>query len=502
MSFGLTNASDVFMDLMNRVCKPYLDKFVIVFIDDILIYSCNEEEHANHLRIILNLLRNEKLYAKFSKCELWIHIMQFFGHIIDSRGLHVDPTKIEAVKNWETPTTPTEVRQFLGLVGYYRIFIEDFSKIAKPLTKLTQKHKKYIWKEDQESAFQLLKQKLCEAPVLKLPEGNDDFVVYCDASLQGLGAVLMQKEKETITGVDINTLTMEQYLALSRGNQGPGVVKPAIEGNSLTGRSNLRVFPFTLTGAAKKWVDRLTLGAGLIPGMTPTQALTVIQTMADHSQKWHAKTSSKSVGSSNNTNGLAAIVRPHLDKECPLNKKVKEVEEDKYREFGRPTPFNENNGAKFHVGEWGYVGSGIDHYAYSCDEMALIRRIFFAVYSAWQRYTSPPLELRSNKSKGGLTVGSYEGVASDVDILLRTIAGNLILKSSFAASYSPTIIPCLVSDEELGFEIYERLFLIIMPHPIKCGSLPIERLPMTLSFFFFKSGVFLHGDVWLVHFYL
>ncbi|GJR32492.1 putative reverse transcriptase domain-containing protein [Tanacetum coccineum] len=195
MPFGLTNAPAVFMDLMNRVCKPYLDKFVIVFIDDILIYSRNEEEHANHLRIILELLRKEKLYAKFSKCDFWIHIVQFLGHLIDSQGLHVDPAKIEAVKNWTSPTTPTEVRQFLGLAGYYRRFIEGFSKIAKPLTKLTQKNKSYIWGEEQESAFQLLKQKLCEAPILALPEGNDNFVVYCDASLQGLGAVLMQREK-------------------------------------------------------------------------------------------------------------------------------------------------------------------------------------------------------------------------------------------------------------------------------------------------------------------
>ncbi|GJU47471.1 reverse transcriptase domain-containing protein [Tanacetum coccineum] len=195
MPFGLTNAPAVFMDLMNRVCKPYLDKFVIVFIDDILIYSRNEEEHANHLRIILELLRKEKLYAKFSKCDFWIHIVQFLGHLIDSQGLHVDPAKIEAVKNWTSPTTPTEVRQFLGLAGYYRRFIEGFSKIAKPLTRLTQKNKSYIWGEEQESAFQLLKQKLCEAPILALPEGNDNFVVYYDASLQGLGAVLMQREK-------------------------------------------------------------------------------------------------------------------------------------------------------------------------------------------------------------------------------------------------------------------------------------------------------------------
>ncbi|GJX22581.1 putative reverse transcriptase domain-containing protein [Tanacetum coccineum] len=117
------------------------------------------------------------------------------GHLIDSQGLHVNPTKIEAVKNWTSPTTPTEIRQFLGLAGYYRRFIKDFSKIAKSLTELTQKNKKYIWGKDQESAFQLLKQKLCEAPILALPEGNDDFVVYCDASHQGLGAVLMQREK-------------------------------------------------------------------------------------------------------------------------------------------------------------------------------------------------------------------------------------------------------------------------------------------------------------------
>ncbi|GKA99306.1 putative reverse transcriptase domain-containing protein [Tanacetum coccineum] len=195
MPFGLTNAPAVFMDLMNRVCKPYLDKFMIVFIDDILIYSRKKEKCADHLRIILELLRKEELYAKFSKCDFWISIVQFLGHVIDSQGIHVDPAKIEAVKNWAYPTTPIEIRQFLGLADYYRRFIKDFSKIAKSLTKLTQKNKKYIWGENQESSFQLLKQKLCEAPILALPEGNDDFVIYCDASHQGLGAVLMQREK-------------------------------------------------------------------------------------------------------------------------------------------------------------------------------------------------------------------------------------------------------------------------------------------------------------------
>ncbi|GJY99085.1 putative reverse transcriptase domain-containing protein [Tanacetum coccineum] len=153
MSFGLTNAPAVFMDLMNRVCKPYLDKFVIVFIDDILIYSKSEEEHAEHLKLILELLKKEELYAKFSKCEFWLSKVQFLGHVIDSEGIHVDPAKIESIKDWASPKTPTEIRQFLGLAGYYRRFIEGFSKIAKPMTKLTQKNMKFDWSEKAEAAF-------------------------------------------------------------------------------------------------------------------------------------------------------------------------------------------------------------------------------------------------------------------------------------------------------------------------------------------------------------
>ncbi|GJT26250.1 putative nucleotidyltransferase, ribonuclease H [Tanacetum coccineum] len=195
MPFGRTNAPAVFMDLMNRVCKPYLDKFVIVFIDDILIYSKNKKEHEEHLKIILELLKREELYAKFSKCEFWIPRVQFLGHVIDSEGIHVDPAKIESIKDWTSPKSPTEIRQFLGLAGYYRRFIEGFSKIAKPMTKLTQKKIKFEWGDKQEAAFQLLKQKLCSAPILALPEGSEDFIAYCDASKKGLGAVLMQREK-------------------------------------------------------------------------------------------------------------------------------------------------------------------------------------------------------------------------------------------------------------------------------------------------------------------
>ncbi|GJV92564.1 putative reverse transcriptase domain-containing protein [Tanacetum coccineum] len=195
MPFGLTNAPAIFMDLMNRVCRPYLDKFVIVFIDDILIYSKTQEEHVEHLRLVLELLKKEKLYAKFSKCEFWLREVQFLGHVINGNGIHVDPSKIEAVKNWKAPRTPTEVRSFLGLAGYYRRFIENFSKIAKSLTILTQKSKTFDWGEEQELAFQTLKDKLCNAPVLALPDGPEDFVVYCDASGIGLGCVLMQRGK-------------------------------------------------------------------------------------------------------------------------------------------------------------------------------------------------------------------------------------------------------------------------------------------------------------------
>ncbi|GJY03680.1 putative nucleotidyltransferase, ribonuclease H [Tanacetum coccineum] len=177
MPFGLTNTPAVFMDLKNHVCKPYLDKFVIVFIDDILIYSRNEEEHANHLRTILELLKKEKLYAKFSKCDFWIHMVQFLGHLINSQGLHVDPAKIEA-----------------------------------PLTKLTQKNKKYIWEKDEETAFQLLKQKLCEAPILALPKGNDDFVVYCDASLQGAVVFALKIWRHYLYGIKCTVFTDHKSL--------------------------------------------------------------------------------------------------------------------------------------------------------------------------------------------------------------------------------------------------------------------------------------------------
>ena len=182
MSFGLTNALAAFMDLMNRVFHPYLDRFVIVFIDDILVYSRSELEHERHLGLVLQTLRQHQLYSKFNKCEFWLSRVGFLRHVVSADGIYVDSQKVKAVENWEQPTTVTEVRSFLGLAGYYRRFIEGFSKIAGPFHCLTRKGVKFEWTDRCEESFQTLKEKLTSAPVLTLPEGNEGFEVYNDAS--------------------------------------------------------------------------------------------------------------------------------------------------------------------------------------------------------------------------------------------------------------------------------------------------------------------------------
>ncbi|CAA0833390.1 Uncharacterized mitochondrial protein AtMg00860, partial [Striga hermonthica] len=192
MPFGLSNAPTVFMDLMNRVFHPFLDQFVIVFIDDILIYSKSQKEHEEHLRAVLATLRREKLYAKFSKCEFWLQRVAFLGHIITQAGIEVDPSKIAAVQNWSAPRNPSKVRSFLGLAGYYRRFIEGFSKIALPLSQLTRKSMTFEWTDRYESSFQELKRRLTTAPVLTIPDPYRIFTIYSDASKRGLGCVLMQ----------------------------------------------------------------------------------------------------------------------------------------------------------------------------------------------------------------------------------------------------------------------------------------------------------------------
>jgi hypothetical protein len=193
MSFGLTNASAYFMYLMNFVFMTELDKFVVVFIDDILIYSKNEEEHAKHLRIVLQRLRDHKLYAKFSKCEFWLDSVKFLGHTISKEGISVDPSKVQEVIEWKPPKTVHQIRSFLGLAGYYRRFIPDFSRIAKPMTELLKKGVKFVWSEDCEKAFHTLRQHLTTAPVLVQPDNSKPFEVFCDASGTGLSCVLMQE---------------------------------------------------------------------------------------------------------------------------------------------------------------------------------------------------------------------------------------------------------------------------------------------------------------------
>ena len=175
------------MELMNRLFKKFLDTFVIVCIDDILVYSKSEAEHEGHLRKVLTVLRTQQLYAKFSKCELWLSEGAFLGHVVSSRGITVDPA-IEAVMKWPRPTTVTEA-------GYYRMFVKDFSKISSALTQLTKKDKPFVWTSACEQSFQELKERLVTAPVLTIPDGSGNLVVYSDASRKGLGCVLMQKSK-------------------------------------------------------------------------------------------------------------------------------------------------------------------------------------------------------------------------------------------------------------------------------------------------------------------
>ena len=193
MSFGLTNAPAHFMYLMNSVFMPELDKFVVVFIDDILIYSKSEEEHTEHLRIVLQHLRDHKLFAKFSKCEFWLDKVPFLGHVISAKGISVDPGKVKEVLDWTPPTSVHQVRSFLGLAGYYRRFIPNFSQLSKPITNLLKNDVKFKWDKHCEEAFQKLKNLLTTAPVLAQPDIAKSFDVYCDASGTGLGCVLMQE---------------------------------------------------------------------------------------------------------------------------------------------------------------------------------------------------------------------------------------------------------------------------------------------------------------------
>jgi len=199
-SFGVTNAPAIFMDYMNRIFRPYLDQFVVVFIDDTLIYSESQDVNADHLRVVLGILKEHKLYGKLSKCEFWLDEVQFLDHVISAQGIAVDAAKIETMVKWERLQTVSEVRSFLGLAGYYRRFLEGFSKMVSPLTQLTRKDQPFSWTDECEVCFEDMKKRLTTTPILAIPDTTKTFEVYCDASHQGLGCVLMQ-EKQPIAYV-------------------------------------------------------------------------------------------------------------------------------------------------------------------------------------------------------------------------------------------------------------------------------------------------------------
>nr|XP_034580745.1 uncharacterized mitochondrial protein AtMg00860-like [Setaria viridis] len=182
VSFGLTNALAYFMNMINKVFMEELDKFVIIFIDDILVYSETDEEHEEHLRIVLEKLRQHQLYAKFGKCEFWLEKVAFLDHVLIAEGVVVDPKKFDAMSKWQQPKNVKEIRSFLGFAGYYCRFIENFSKIAKLMTELLKSNMPFIWSEKFEASFQELKTRLTTTPNLTLPDVRKDFVVYCDAS--------------------------------------------------------------------------------------------------------------------------------------------------------------------------------------------------------------------------------------------------------------------------------------------------------------------------------
>jgi hypothetical protein len=182
MCFGLTNAPAYFMYLTNKVFMEYLDKFVVIFIDDILIFSKMEEEHEKYLRMVLEKLRSNQLYAKFSKCEFWLTEVAFLRHVISAGGISVDPSKVQDMLNWMPLTNASEIQSFLRLVGYYRRFIKDFSKIVKPMTRLLEKNKDFDWTEECQASFEELKKRLTSAPVLILLDITKKFDIYRDTS--------------------------------------------------------------------------------------------------------------------------------------------------------------------------------------------------------------------------------------------------------------------------------------------------------------------------------
>ena len=195
MPFGLTNAPSTFMRLMNHVLRAYIGKFVVMYFDDILIYSKSFDDHLLHVSSVLDVLRKETLYSNINKCSFCLDRVIFLGYVISANGLEVNMEKVKAIKEWPTPKSVSEIRSFHGLASFYRRFIKDFSTLAAPLNELVKKNVAFVWGDAQEHAFNVLKDKLCNAPLLALPNFDLAFEIECDASGIGIGAVLMQNQR-------------------------------------------------------------------------------------------------------------------------------------------------------------------------------------------------------------------------------------------------------------------------------------------------------------------
>jgi hypothetical protein len=195
MPFGLTNAPSTFMRLMNHALRAFIGRFVVVYFDDILVYSKDLNEHINHLQCVLDVLRKEKLYANLKKCSFCMEKVVFLGYVISAKGIEVDEEKVKAIKEWPTPNSITEVRSFHGLASFYRRFVKNFSTLAAPLTEIVKKSVGFKWGSGQDRAFIEIKERLCGTPLLALPDFSKTFEIECDASGIGIGAVLMQEKR-------------------------------------------------------------------------------------------------------------------------------------------------------------------------------------------------------------------------------------------------------------------------------------------------------------------
>jgi hypothetical protein len=249
MPFGLTNAPTTFQSLMNDLFRPYLRKFILVFFDDILVYSTSWEDHLTHLQTVLQILADNELFAEESKCRFGVTQVDYLGHIISEQGVSVDPTKIQTVIEWPTPTTTKGVRRFLGLVGYYRKFIRHFGSIAAPLTRLLT-NEGFHWNEEADMAFSKLKTTLTSSLVLRLPDFSQGFVVECDASGIRLGAILSQQDQpvayfsEALKGSSLNLSTYEKEMfAIVKAIQ---KWRPYLLGKPFTVRTDQRSLKYLL----------------------------------------------------------------------------------------------------------------------------------------------------------------------------------------------------------------------------------------------------------------